>query len=508
MHRKLIFALTFIYACSLQGLFAFPDVTEISESTVDSQALTIDGTYGQCINGQPYQQEAVITHNGYQYVGYYNDSRHICLARRELPSGAWDIIEFTDYYFEGDDAHNVIVAGICPNDGTIHLAFDHHGDTLNYRVSEPAIATDPASFTWSTSLFSDVRDYLKPGETLYNLTYPNFFQTPDGDLQFRYRYGGSGDGVDRIVDYDGSTGTWGSYRTYIKGTGYFEDQIGGSSSRNAYPNLMTYGPNGKLHVSWVWRESAGGANHDLMYAYSDDGGYTWYNGEDSIVKIVLSDNGGAESMLALKNPDANSGVIADTAKGEAITLNSPGVTAVNINRKYGLMNQHGQTVDSQGRVHTVVWHCTDETLAQAEKQGYYNGRWGHATARRYHHYWRDTDGVWHHNELPWVSGNRARVHVADNGDAFLIYGACQDPVALGNDIYFAKGTLTIAAATEASGWSDWQIIYEDNSNYYLNEMLTDPVRFEEDNIISVMVQQSPSYSGEPTPLKIIEFQCN
>ena len=87
-------------------------------------ALTISGFFGQAINGLSFQQDIALTHLGYQYVGYYNSKRHVCVARRKLPTGSWEIIELRDYYFSSNDAHNTISLGICPNDGTIHLAFD------------------------------------------------------------------------------------------------------------------------------------------------------------------------------------------------------------------------------------------------------------------------------------------------------------------------------------------------------------------------------------------------
>ncbi|UCD50415.1 MAG: hypothetical protein JSW27_23185, partial [Phycisphaerales bacterium] len=72
-------------------------VTKIGDSLVDRQALTIDGAFGQAINGLSFQQDAVLTHGTHQYVGYYDGLRRVCLARRALPSGAWEVIRFADY---------------------------------------------------------------------------------------------------------------------------------------------------------------------------------------------------------------------------------------------------------------------------------------------------------------------------------------------------------------------------------------------------------------------------
>ena len=142
MHRNApVFLPLLLTLCSLaraadSGAEAW-HVTKLRDSLVDPAALTIVGGFGQCINGLSFQQDAVTTHAGWQYVGYYDASRRVCLAQRKLPDDAWQHLRFPDYDFRSDDAHNTISLGLCPKDGTIHLAFDHHGHPLHYRVSRP-----------------------------------------------------------------------------------------------------------------------------------------------------------------------------------------------------------------------------------------------------------------------------------------------------------------------------------------------------------------------------------
>ena len=351
-------------------------VTKIGDSTIDAQALTIQGGFGQAINGLAFQQDAVVTHGGHQYLGYYDGRRRVCLARRTLPAGAWQVIRFPDYDFRSNDAHNTISIGICPQDGTIHIAFDHHGHPLHYRVSRKGAADASRGTAWDASLFGPIRSELEEGKPI-RITYPRFWQTPDGGLQFCYRQGGSGNGDRMLVDYDVATGTWRNTRQIDSRKGRFQNALGESLSRCSYPNGYNYGPAGKLHATWVWREDSQGANHDLMYAYSEDRGVTWRNNAGQVLT-------------------------------EPARVDSPGITAVEISQALGLMNTHGQAVDSRGRVHVVMWHCTAESLkAAGSKPG--EQRWGPLEARRYHHYRRDLNGRWHHVELPWVAGNRPKV---------------------------------------------------------------------------------------------------
>lgn len=470
-----------ILSC-LTLLIAFPSastsadfkVNKVGDSIIDSTALTIDGRFGQAINGLSFQQDAVATHGGYQYVGYYDASRWVCLARRALPSGEWKIIRFKDSPFKSNDAHNTISIGICPRNGTIHVAFDHHGHPLHYRVSQRGVATKPETVTWSAALFGSIVSELEKGRPI-RITYPRFWQTPDGGLQFCYRRGGSGNGDRMIVDYDPEAGTWNNTRQVDSGKGLFRDAQGTSPSRCSYPNGYDYGINGKLHVTWVWREKTQGANHDIMYAYSEDRGKTWRN----------------NTGLALDRPPH---------------VNSPGITVVNISRSYGLMNTQAQAVDSKGRIHTVMWHCTDATLKSARIIPR-DSTWGPEDGRRYHHYWRDETGTWQHRELPGIAGNRPKLFIDKKDNAYLIFSRKSIADRMDWDIYFAEADLVIMVATGEANWRDWQVIHNEKGPF-INEMLGDVYRWKNSGVLSILVQQSPTRPHEATPLRILDFTIN
>ena len=441
-------------------------LTKTGDTVVDGKALTIQGGFGQCINGLAFQQDALASHESHQYVAFYDADRQVCLARRKLPAGDWAVVRFPDYPFKSNDAHNTISLGICPRDGTIHLAFDHHGHPLHYRVSRKGVANGPEGVTWDASLFAPVTSELEQGKGI-RITYPRFWQTPDGDLQFCYRQGGSGNGDRMLVDYDAETGTWVNTRQIDSRRGLFEDDFGKSQSRCSYPNGYNYGPGGKLHVTWVWRESSQGANHDLMYACSEDRGKTWLNNRGETLN-------------------------------EPPHVNSPGIKVVDIGRGHGLMNTHGQAVDSLGRVHVVIWHSTDQSLREAgSKPGRH--RWGPPAARRYHHYWRDASAVWHHIELPVVAGTRPKLFMDSENNAYLI---CSN--AWTREIFSTKGDLMILAATSEVNWMDWKTLHVEKGPF-VNEMLGDYYRWRRDKILSVMVQESPTEAHDATPLRILDF---
>jgi len=47
----------------------------LAENSVVDRAITIIGKWGTYINGKSYQQEALVTHNGWQYTTYYDAQR-------------------------------------------------------------------------------------------------------------------------------------------------------------------------------------------------------------------------------------------------------------------------------------------------------------------------------------------------------------------------------------------------------------------------------------------------
>jgi hypothetical protein len=432
-------------------------VVKISSSTVDAQALTIKGNYGRSINGKAFQQEAMVTYRGWQYLGYYDAKRRVCIARRKLPKGEWQIARFGDHRFGSNNAHNTISIGVCPKDATIHMAFDHHASRLHYRVSRKGTARNPEEVSWTPKTFGPIHSALEEGKPIRGVTYPRFWQTPDGGLQFCYRRGVSGRGDRMLVDYDPAKGQWTGTRQIDSGEGLFRDKYGMSKSRCSYPNGYDYGPKGRLHATWVWREWT---NHDLAYAYSEDRGKTWAN---------------------------NKGVKLDGPP----SISSPNIHVVKIPRLLGLMNTHGQTVDTRGRVHVVMWHCTPESIKAAgglkSKQRFS----GPQAARRYHHYWRDLDGSWKHRELPGTSGSRPKVFTDKKDNAYLIFGK--------------GGNLCIAAASSASKWTDWKVVHREKGPFG-NEMLGDPYRWKREGVLSVMVQERPETDHQPTALRVLDFR--
>jgi rhamnogalacturonyl hydrolase YesR len=445
---------------------------KIGDTIVDPAALTLKAgaEFGSTINGQAFQQDVIHSSHGWQYVAYYDGARHVCVARRKLPAGGWEKLTIAGYDFKSEDAHNTVSLGICEGDGTLHLAFDHHVTPLHYTMSQPGVATHPDSVRWDGSLFGPIHSDLEHGKPIV-VTYPRFWNTADGGLQFHYREGSSGMGNNMLVDYDPKTGSWSGTRQLDSLEGTYKDEIGSSDHRNAYPNGYDYDSTGRLQATWTWRESAGGVNHDLLYAYSDDRGHTWHTDDGALI------NGPAR-------------------------IDTPGLAVETISRRHGLMNNQAQAVDSKDRIHVVMWSTDIETPLDQQKSPLI---WGVPADRRYHHYWREGAGNWHDDPLPWVAGSRPRLFIDDSDNLILIYNRPVADSAMDHGLYFTAGDLVIASASAKAHWTDWRIVTEEKGPF-LNEMLGDPVRWKSDKILSIIAQETPKVIGTPSPLRVIDYQ--
>lgn len=473
-----------LYAALLAAT-ARADLSPVSNTVVDERATTIAGNapYGRAINGESFQGQALTSFGGFQYAIYWvtdtAPAAHVAVARRKLPGGPWQVVDLVDSPFKNGvrkgttdepfDAHNTCSIGICPSDGSIHIAYDHHNNPLRYRITAPGAAT---ADRWDPSIFQSERSELAPGQPVTKVCYPYFERTPEGDMQLFIRRGGSGDGSWWVWNYSGKAHAWTDGWQYDDGTaGAYYGYEKPSPVRSSYPNAWTYGPGGKLHSAFVWRESGqspGAVNHDINYIYSEDRGRTWKN------------NAGE--------------VVGDRAKGTLVTLDSPGIAAIPTTAYESLMNTQAQAVDSAGRVHLLMYHLDSNKKVPTTQP-----RAWQLPQCSYFHHWRDGEGNWHTTALPMPVGTRPQMAFdkADNAYAVFANGPSQG-------IYGADRDLVLATATAATEWSDWKVLATVTGPFH-TEPLIDIARVRSDGVLSVVMQESPKQDRAPTRLRVIDF---
>lgn len=207
---------------------------------------------GNSVNAVVFRKNSVVTHGKTQFTAFYNQQGKLVLAKRTLNTKKWEISE-TQYSGNIRDAHNTISI-MTDGDGFLHVSWDHHGHKLNYARS-----VAPLSLQLSEKI-------PMTGNYETNVTYPEFFRMPDGNLIFMYRDGQSGRGNLVLNAYDLKTQKWNQLHSNL---------IDGEKKQNAYWQACV-DKAGVIHLSWVWRATWDvSTNHSMCYARSADGGKNW-----------------------------------------------------------------------------------------------------------------------------------------------------------------------------------------------------------------------------------------
>lgn len=474
-----------------------PRVAWLRDAVVTNNACLMPNgsTYGRAINGIAFQTDILRTFNGYQYTAWYDTvgtAQTVWLARRTITNtsvGPWELFNTGATFSNGDEsawnAHCVIALGIAPEDGTLHFAWDHHGHPLRYRRSLPGLCTTNLA-AWGTGgmLLPEQNWLVTSGQTITSVTYPRFFNSPAGKLVFTYRTGSTSAGDHWLQNYLPATTSWsarwkieakeGTYNGVLK-----NGVTGTSTSRNAYENGYDFGPDGTLHHTWTFREAADAANHDICYAYSPDGGVTWLN------------NAGL--------------VIADTTTNGAIRVDSPGIIVKVLDGRQRLINQQGQCVDNEGRVHVLALHRRVEPGFEWNP-GESNNQFSTAQTA-YYHYFRDpVTRVWSQRQIPpavYGVGSRPAIGFDAAGNVygvFLSYPPGTDAVP-----GYRNGQLVIASASKVSQYTDWEIVQVLPADFNGEPRLDQP-RLQANNILSVFIQEnSTTATVVGTPLHVMDF---
>ncbi len=205
------------------------------------------------VNAAVFRANSLITHDDTQYIAYYDGDSNVVLGKRKFGSTDWDL-KTTPYKGDAKDAHNCISIGI-DGKGVLHMVWDLHNGKLRYVQS-----TAPGSLELSGEM-------AMTGQDEKSVTYPQFYNLPDGDLLFLYRDGASGNGNAMLNRYNVQSGKWSVVQHPL---------VAGGGQRNAYLNTLAVDPKGGIHLSWVWRDTPDVAtNHDICYAFSPDQGKTW-----------------------------------------------------------------------------------------------------------------------------------------------------------------------------------------------------------------------------------------
>ncbi|KAF8315165.1 hypothetical protein DL93DRAFT_2057493 [Clavulina sp. PMI_390] len=438
-----------------------PSISQIDNLTLDSSGIFFI-SYDGVVNANSFQQNAVITYDGYEYAGWYTSTGYAILARRSLTSTSWSTLQLP-HQLSTSDSHNVISIGISPADGVIHVALDMHSTVLYYTASESGLATNPTR-TWVASRFGTITNTLGTLSVGSQITYPQWLVTPDNKLQFVYRTGVSGNGAGQLAEY--SSGTWTNVGSWASASGSYTADTGAvSTARNLYIHGFTYDKNGRLHVSGTWREtnaavscsSSGLTNHDTVYFYSDDRGRTWYNNAKTQV---------------------------GTAGSNPINVNTAGIIVDSLDANHALMNQESQTSDSTGQPHIIISYVPGRFTQCVSS--YETGRVEYGRA---FHLYRNSTNLWTKFEIPLDLDSVGRSQIvldsSDNAFVFFPYGR-------------------VMSASKSTSWTDWTEVFTGSGMNIFGEIAIDRSRALSSSIVGILYQKN-STGTTPSAVGVSHF---
>ena len=194
----------------------------------------------------------LLTTASYQYVAYYDQNEFLTVAQRTIDGAAWAYHKFSNIQSTWQTLGHHLIAMQIDSSNIVHIAAAMHAEPLKYfRMTSP---NDLNSFVQYSSLV---------GSDESQVSYPVFLKDAAGKLFLTYRSGVSGNGIQLLDGYNAATRTW----TRVVPT-WFD---GASANESAYIYGPTLGPDGKFHISWVWRNTGDvSTNHDVSYASSPD----------------------------------------------------------------------------------------------------------------------------------------------------------------------------------------------------------------------------------------------
>lgn len=414
--------------------------------SLTAQAFTVreipvgKGYAATSVNTAVFRGSSLVSDSVWQYISYYNPEGNIVVGKRKLEDEKWEL-NTTQYSGNVRDGHNVISLGI-DGEGFLHLSFDHHGHPLHYARSKA-----PGSLEFGE---------LEPmtGKDENDVTYPDFYTLPNGDLLFAYRSGASGKGNLVLNRYMTKEKKWQRIHDVL---------IDGENQRNAYWQLCV-DRQGTIHLSWVWRETwLVETNHDLCYACSHDGGKTWEKSDGKPYALPIT---------------------AATAE-----------VAVNIPQGSELINQTSMSADAEGHpCIATYWRNADSKIPQFRIVRYDGKAWVTMQVG--------------YRKLPFsLSGGGTKMIPVSRP-----VGLCfEDKTILIFRDAERGSRLSVASLTD--GNSEWQIEDLSETNLDAWEPTIDRNLFQNYSKINIFVQPTHQGDGEkvstdtlPTQISVVEIE--
>ena len=144
----------------------------VQAQSKNTKIVTVDslGWASNSVNVTVFRKNSLVSFRDTQYIAFYNKDAYVVLGKRKIGSANW-VVKQTAYRGNTKDAH-CIISIMVDGDGYLHVAWDHHNNTLNYCKS-----VSPGSLDLTDKL-------VMTGVNENKVSYPEFYKMPDGNLLF------------------------------------------------------------------------------------------------------------------------------------------------------------------------------------------------------------------------------------------------------------------------------------------------------------------------------------
>lgn len=237
---------------------------------------TWTNTPGNARNGTASHKPTCWSTATYDYAVVTRHDWHVVVWRRPVSGGEWESYDVSGTVIglvNVEDSHYAVAIGVDHLE-RVWISGNSHADTHLVIVSDPYSIT-----SWNTATMPA---FLSPHSM--QSTYHKYDCFPDGQLLWTWDSipAGPATGMGRdwiMLRMNMLTNEW----EPCLGDGRIMMVDDPGTSDDELPNrsyLMGHhvDTSGRLHITFVWRETSGGFSMDrLCYAYSDDRGATWQN---------------------------------------------------------------------------------------------------------------------------------------------------------------------------------------------------------------------------------------
>jgi len=216
---------------------------------------------------------------GNQFAAWWTAFPDYLLATsKRSPNGEWSTPFVSTLAVDLNDPHDNISVG-CDGNGRFMVVYGGHGQQLRLWVGANPGDSEPDA--WRAVP-------LVAGETAEDTTtYPLLVLLLSGDVLIVFRGpAGSGNSSEYLYLWTAATQTISA----VLGAGDIRWITGQGLSYNPYLNDPCVDwETGRIHMSWNWKYNGDSTLYeDMVYAYSDDGGQTWFQADGTAQPLPIS----------------------------------------------------------------------------------------------------------------------------------------------------------------------------------------------------------------------------